>query len=271
MSIASVSCVTDDATPWSGGQITEHAHVVLCPNPGPMTLDGTNTWVLLTPADHQAVVVDPGPLHEGHLQAVLALVRSHGAEVAMTLATHHHEDHVEGVPRWQELTDAPVRGGGFGEPFTEHESLMCAGLTIEVIPTPGHTGDSASFVVPQESLLLTGDTVLGRGTSIVAHPDGNLTAYLDSLHRLRRTAGERRLVLGPAHGPTAPDAAPVLDHYLQHRQERLDQVRAALSAGASDADDVAQAVVERVYAEVPRDVWPAAKATVRAQLEYLEG
>src|SRR5699024_4218906 len=150
---------------------------------------GTNTWVLFTPDAAQEVVVDSGPHDEGHLRAVLDCVRSRGATVALSLATHHHDDHVDGVGRWQELADVPVRGGGFGRPFTEHERLMIGGLTIEAIPTPGHTSDSVSFKVPQESLLLTGDTVLGRGTSIVAYPDGNLAAYLDSLHRLRRLVG----------------------------------------------------------------------------------
>ncbi len=235
-----------------------------------MTLDGTNTWVLFAPKAAQAVVVDPGPLDEAHLQAVLECVRSRGASVAMTLATHHHHDHIEGMTRWRELTDAPVRGGGYGRAFDDLEWIMIGGLTIEVLVTPGHTSDSVSFHLRQEGLLLTGDTVLGRGTSIVAHPDGNLTAYLESLRRLRQAVSDAPTILGPGHGPTAPDAAVVIDHYLRHRQERLDQVRAALDAGAAEADDVAQAVVERVYADVPRDVWPAAKATVLAQLEYLQ-
>lgn len=258
------------STPWYGGRISERAHVVLCPNPGPMTLDGTNTWVLLTPEDGQAVVIDPGPHDEGHLRAVHELVRAHDAQVVMTLATHHHHDHVEGVPHWQERTGSPVRGGGHGEPFADGEILTFAGLRIEVLATPGHTADSVCFHVPQESLLLTGDTVLGRGTSIVAHPDGNLTAYLDSLDRLHALTAAAPTVLGPGHGPVADDAAAVIEHYRQHRQERLDQVREALRTGAAEATDVAQAVVERVYADVPREVWPAAKATVQAQLAYLQ-
>ncbi|TWP34323.1 MBL fold metallo-hydrolase [Leekyejoonella antrihumi] len=258
------------STPWTGGSVTSGAYVVLCPNPGPMTLDGTNTWVLLSHRTHEAVVVDPGPLDEDHLRAVLESVRAQGAQVAGALATHHHDDHVEGVPRWMELTDAPVRGGGFGESFAADERIVVGDLDIRVLLTPGHTADSVSFHLPDQSLLLTGDTVLGRGTSIVAYPDGNLTDYLASLDLLQRVAGDAPTILGPAHGPTAADAAVVIRDYRQHRQERLDQVRAALTAGARDAADVAQAVVERVYADVPRAVWPAAKATVRAQLEYLQ-
>ena len=232
-----------------------------------MTLDGTNTWVLQNPGADEAVVVDPGPLDEGHLQAVLDVVRSAGARVALTLLTHGHFDHSESADRWAELTDAPVRGAGHGRAFTDGEWITLAGLRIQVLLTPGHTGDSVSFVVPDEHLLLTGDTVLGRGTSVVAHPDGELAAYLASLGRLAAVADG--MTLGPGHGPTHPDAAAVIRQYSQHRMRRLDQVRAAVAGGAGDADDVAQAVVEQVYAAVPREVWPAAKATVQAQLDYL--
>ncbi|NYJ73397.1 MBL fold metallo-hydrolase [Allobranchiibius huperziae] len=232
-----------------------------------MTLDGTNTWVLHTPGGDEAVVVDPGPLDEGHLQAVLEVVRAAGARVALTLLTHGHFDHAESADRWAELTGSPVRGAGHGRAFTDDEWITVGDLRIQVLLTPGHTKDSVSFLVPDQQLLLTGDTVLGRGTSVVAHPDGELAAYLASLDRLAGVAGG--MTLGPGHGPTHADAAAVIAQYARHRLQRLDQVRAALAAGAGDADDVAQAVVEQVYADVPREVWPAAHKTVQAQLDYL--
>lgn len=252
---------------WRGGQVTAASHVVLCPNPGPMTLDGTNTWVLSAPGSDQAVVVDPGPLDETHLQAVLAQVAQLGARVALTLLTHNHFDHAESAERWAQLTDAPVRGAGHGAPFHDGELITGGALRIEVLLTPGHTSDSVSFLVAQEGLLLTGDTVLGRGTSIVAHPDGRLAPYLRSLDLL--AAKSSGFILGPGHGPTHDDAAGVIAHYKAHRMQRLEQVRTALSGTAGSAGDVAQAIVEDVYAQVPRDVWPAAKATVQAQLDYL--
>jgi len=125
-------------------------------------------------------------------------------------------------------------------------------------------------VLPEQQVLLTGDTVLGRGTTVVAHPDGRLAEYLASLQRLEALAAELDLqqVL-PGHGPvlTVPEAMPVqvLRFYLRHRRARLDQVRAAVAAGAATAPDV----VRRVYADVPRELWPAAELSVRAQLEYL--
>ncbi|WP_446666088.1 MBL fold metallo-hydrolase [Flexivirga sp. B27] len=254
---------------WRGGSLGDQAHAVLAPNPGPMTLDGTNTWVLHVPGGDSAVVVDPGPLDEGHLQAVLRYVDGLGARVALTLVTHWHHDHTESLGRWAELVDTPIRGGGNGEPLVDGERIALGSLRIHVLATPGHTADSMSFHLPDADVLITGDTVLGRGTTVVAHPDGALGPYLESLEKLHAVASARPTGLAPAHGPTHADAASVIAAYQQHRLERLEQVRAALAAGDADAADVAQAVVERVYADVPRDVWPAAKASVRAQLEYL--
>lgn len=234
-----------------------------------MTLDGTNTWILHAPGDDVAAVVDPGPLDEGHLQAVLRRVAERGARVALTLVTHWHHDHTESLGRWAELVEAPIRGGGHGTPFDDDERITVGSLQIRALATPGHTADSVSFHLPDANVLVTGDTVLGRGTTVVAHPDGALGPYLDSLAKLHAVAAERPTLLAPAHGPSHADAAAVIATYQQHRAERLDQVRAALAAGDADAPDVAQAVVERVYADVPREVWPAARSSVAAQLDYL--
>ncbi|MBB2893060.1 MBL fold metallo-hydrolase [Flexivirga oryzae] len=254
---------------WRGGPLGDRAHAVLAPNPGPMTLDGTNTWILHAPGDDVAAVVDPGPLDEGHLQAVLRRVAERGARVALTLVTHWHHDHTESLGRWAELVEAPIRGGGHGTPFDDDERITVGSLQIRALATPGHTADSVSFHLPDADVLVTGDTVLGRGTTVVAHPDGALGPYLDSLAKLHAVAAERPTLLAPAHGPSHADAAAVIATYQQHRAERLDQVRAALAAGDADAPDVAQAVVERVYADVPREVWPAARSSVAAQLDYL--
>jgi glyoxylase-like metal-dependent hydrolase (beta-lactamase superfamily II) len=134
-----------------------------------------------------------------------------------------------------------------------------------VLATPGHTSDSVCFLLPVERAVLTGDTVLGRGTTVVAHPDGRLGDYLASLERLHSLAGATIDVVYPGHGPVLPDAEPVVADYLRHRQERLAQVRAAVAAGARGA----RAVVEMVYADVDPMLRPAAEWSVRAQLEYL--
>lgn len=254
----------------------ERAQARLCPNPSPMTLEGTNTWILAEPGSHDVVIVDPGPLHEEHLCEVLADVGRRGARVALTLLTHRHADHAESATRFAELTGAPVRAIGRGhDDLGADDTLRVGGLEILVVPTPGHTGDSVCFLLPAEQVLLTGDTVLGRGTTVVAHPDGELAAYLESLDRLARLTGSGQVTsLAPGHGPAVPDAAGVVAFYQEHRRERLEQVREAAETarvgGASSAEpDLADAVVREVYADVPREVWPAARLSVLAQLTYL--
>ncbi|NYG06640.1 glyoxylase-like metal-dependent hydrolase (beta-lactamase superfamily II) [Phycicoccus badiiscoriae] len=256
---------------WHGGQVTARALCVLCPNPSPMTLDGTNTWVLLEPGSTEAIVIDPGPLDEGHLQSVLRAVSARGARVAQTILTHGHADHAEGAGRFAELSGAPTRAVGRGHDDLAHGDVVTAGgLELRVVATPGHTSDSLSFALAADHALLTGDTVLGRGTTVVAHPDGELAAYLASLERIAHLTGDGEVTaILPGHGPVVPDAAAMVAFYRLHRAERLEQVRQALADGAAAAPDVVQAVVERVYADVPREVWPAAAMSVAAQLDYL--
>jgi glyoxylase-like metal-dependent hydrolase (beta-lactamase superfamily II) len=254
-----------------GGPATTRATCVLAPNPGPMTLDGTNTWVLAEPGSDTAVVIDPGPHHEAHLRAVLDTVAATGRRVGVTLLTHGHADHAEGAGRFAEMSSSHVRAldpahrlGDEG--LAEGDVVDVGGLVVRVVATPGHSGDSVSFLLPADDALLTGDTVLGRGTTVVAHPDGRLGDYLNSLHRLRQLAeASGAATVLPGHGPVLPDAVGVLDHYLAHRAERLAQVEAAVVAGAVTPRDV----VETVYADVDRSLWPAAELSVRAQLDYL--
>lgn len=259
--------------PWTGGPVGERSRCVLAPNPGPMTLDGTNTWLLAEPGADRAVVVDPGPDDEGHLRAVLAAAEEAGRTVALVLLTHGHPDHSGGARRFAELARVGVRAldpthrlGDEG--LRDGEVVELDGLELRVVATPGHTGDSLSFLLTAEGGLLTGDTVLGRGTSVVAHPDGRLDAYLDSLDRLGRLAADGVIrTLLPGHGPVLPNAAGVIDHYVEHRRERLAQVAAAVASGAVTAAEV----VAAVYADVDRALWPAAELSVRAQLDFLRG
>jgi glyoxylase-like metal-dependent hydrolase (beta-lactamase superfamily II) len=247
------------------------ARLVRAPNPGPMTLEGTNTWVLSDPGATEAVVVDPGPADEDHLRAVLAAVAAAGQRVALVLLTHGHADHSGGARRFAELTGAPVRAvaaqhrvGPDG--LSDEELITVDGLLIQVIATPGHTTDSVSFLVPADGALLTGDTVLGRGSTVVEHPSGRLADYLDSLRRLRTLtqAGQVTAIL-PGHGPVRADPLAALDGYLTHRAQRLDQVRAAVAGGDGSVADV----LRRVYPDVPATLRPAAERSVRAQLDYL--
>ncbi|MEU1839857.1 MBL fold metallo-hydrolase [Micromonospora chersina] len=245
-------------------ELPEWVTLVRAPNPGPMTLDGTNSWVLRAPGASHAVVVDPGPADEEHLAALTA----HGP-VGFVLITHGHADHTEGAPRLSALLGGapvlavdPAHTVG-GAPLTA-DTALDAGLEIRPLTTPGHTADSVCFLVGHgdERVVLTGDTILGRGTTVVAHPDGHLGDYLSSLELLTTYRGIPAL---PGHGPALADCGAAAEFYLAHRRARLDQVRAAVAAGATTAPEV----VERVYADVDRSLWWAAEWSVRAQLEYL--
>jgi glyoxylase-like metal-dependent hydrolase (beta-lactamase superfamily II) len=254
------------------GSGTDRARCVLAPNPSPLTLDGTNTWVIAEPGSSAAVVVDPGPEHEGHLRRVLDVACAAGRRVALIVLTHGHPDHSAGAARFARMTGAPVmaldpahRLGSEG--LTAGDVLTAAGCELRVVGTPGHSADSVSLLLAADSALLTGDTVLGRGTTVIAQ-DGALGDYLRTLDELRSLAGSAGLrVLLPGHGPLLPDPAGVLDYYIAHRQERLEQVRAALAAGARTAAEV----VDMVYADTDPAVRGAAEWSVRAQLDYLNG
>lgn len=259
--------MTDQNGAWNGGAFGPRARCVLAPNAGPMTLDGTNTWVVREPDGRRSVVVDPGPLDEGHLAAVLDAA----GPVGVVLLTHRHPDHSEGARRFAEAAGCGVRAldpefrlGAEG--LGDGDVVEMDGLEVRVVGTPGHSSDSLSFVLPADSAVLTGDTVLGRGTTVVAHPDGELGAYLASLRRLRDLAESAEVTrVWPGHGPVIDDALAAIEGYLAHRAERLEQVREAMAAGATTAWEV----VERVYADVDRVLWPAAELSVRSQLEYL--
>jgi glyoxylase-like metal-dependent hydrolase (beta-lactamase superfamily II) len=261
-----------DPAPWTGGSVAPWALCVLAPNPSPMTLEGTNTWVLSRPGADLAVVIDPGPDDEGHLRAVLDAVAARGARVGTVLLTHGHVDHSEGARRFAELSGAgavraldPQHRLG-GEGLADGDVVEVGGVRIDVVGSPGHSGDSLSFVVPDDGAVLTGDTVLGRGTTVVAYPDGQLGPYLDTLRRLRdRAAADGLTAVLPGHGPVLERPVDVLEYYQAHRRQRLEQVRAAVEGGARTP----RQVVEVVYADVDQVLWPAAELSVRAQLAYL--
>lgn len=250
---------------WTGGSWSGRVACVLCPNPSPLTLEGTNTWVVGEPGHSDCLVIDPGPADEAHLEAILAVVA--GRRVAQVLLTHRHPDHAEGAPEFAARVDAPVRAFGAGsDDLTDGEVIREAGAELSVLASPGHTSDSVCFLLRGDGALFSGDTVLGWGTSVVTWPDGVLGDYLASLAKIEKAihSGVVTDIL-PGHGGPLADAAATVAFYRRHRLERLDQVRSAVAQGARDADEV----VEQVYADVDRSLWPAAALSVRAQLDYL--
>jgi len=250
--------------------VTPLASVLLQDNPSPMTLEGTNTWVLRAAGEEGCVVVDPGDDDPEHLERAAGY-----GPVTLVLLTHRHHDHAAGARRFADLTGAPVRALDptlvlGSEALGEGDVVAAAGCELRVLVTPGHTSDSLSFLLVgpgTEPAVLTGDTVLGRGTTVIAHPDGALGPYLGSLRRLSELVDGTTVL--PGHGPELPDAPSAARYYLAHREERLEQVRTALELLGPHASP--RQVVEHVYTDVDEVLWAAAELSVRAQLEYLRG
>lgn len=249
---------------------------ILAPNPGPMTLTGTNTYVI-TGGAAPALVVDPGPRDAGHLAAILAACPQGIGEIWLT---HHHHDHTEAVPALVEATGAPVRAAR--ESLCDRAPALTDGEQVIVGPgdpghwcgvtplaIPGHTDDSIGMLVEAEgepAALLTGDMVLGTGTTVITHPDGDLAAFFTSLDVMEEVVSRHSVAdLLPGHGPRVDDPAGVLNYYRRHRRDRLDQVRAAVEAGARTPAEV----VDAVYVGLTAELRPAAEQSATAQLEYL--
>lgn len=259
-------------------------------NPSLMTLDGTNSYVLFTADDTAAVIVDPGPELEAHLQALGELVGDR--ELRGIVLTHHHWDHsdlLKTVDEWAPQTPVFAVDSRFARfiPALEPDDLHgddailefgpAATDRIQLIPTPGHTLDSISVLFG--SVLFSGDTVLGRGTTVIMHGDGSVEKYLDSLTRLRAMVDEGLVTeIQPAHGETITDPGEVLDYYIAHRRERLDEVRAALKeheaeltgVEISPEHELTEKVGRTVYATAPQDMRETVNTIVAAQLEYVQ-
>lgn len=293
---------------------------VRAPNPGPMTLEGTNTYVVTVGSC--AWIVDPGPDDEVHRERLTDLLR--GAEppprALAILLTHFHDDHREGATRLSfqlgEVTNSPIVGDSSssdrsGHPYRAPLSppLVYAadqGLSpgtrplraltpmipgAQILELPGHTRDSIGIEfegalmrsaagdveTAPATVILTGDTVLGRGTSIIAHPEGNLGDYLSTLEALRHrvAAAAGNVILAPGHGEPIVGtrrALDVLDHYSAHRHERLDEIRSALRGGAQTAADIVAVVYPQLSEHGDGEIlYRAALRSSRAQLDYLRG
>ena len=232
---------------------------VLAPNPGLFTLEGTNTWLVgLGPT----LVIDPGPADREHLEAV---VREAGGVTAIIL-THHHPDHAPGAELLRDMTGVPVvafdpRPGE--ERLEDGAVITTVGASLTAVHTPGHTPDHLILVDGDSRSMFTGDMVLGRGTSVIDPPEGDLSAYVASL---RRMLSLEPGALYPGHGPVVPDGSAKLREYIDHREEREGQVLAALSGGPRTAAEI----VPGIYAAYAEVFHPIAARSVLAHLLKLE-
>lgn len=246
------------------------ATIVLCDNPSPMTMEGTNSVVLRAPGAAQSVVVDPGPEDSRHARALAEAA----GEVALVLITHRHGDHTDGIDDFAALTGAPVRAVlpehcRNAEPLVDGELLEAAGLRIRVVATPGHTADSIGLDVAltsgESDCVVLGDTILGRDSTVLDATDGSLPAYLDSLRALQEFAGRPGV---PGHGPDVPDVAKAAADLEAHRNSRLDQVRGAIARLGADAS--AADITKDIYTEVTDPVLlQAAEQSTRVAMDYI--
>ncbi len=233
---------------------------ILAPNPGLMTLEGTNTYVL-----GGQVVVDPGPAVAQHVERLVAL------HPRLVLVTHRHRDHTEAAVELARSTGAELRALDpdechGGEPLLDGEWIPVDDVELQILATPGHTADSVSIVVPGRAVL-TGDTILGRGSTVIMHPDGSVGDFLATLDKLE-ALGDLEVL--PGHGDPRASIAEAAREYRAHRGARLAEVRAALEAlGMRAADADVSAVTDRVYPEVDDHIRFAAEASMAAQLAYL--
>ncbi len=218
-----------------------------------MTLEGTNTFVVGEPGADTVVVVDPGPADSGHERRVLEACA--GRRVELVLLTHAHHDHAEGAPGLARRAGAPLAALHPAWQGSDAPPLV-------PVPTPGHAADHCCFLLAAERAMFTGDHILGRGSTVVEWPSGDMGDYLRSLSVLLDYDLER---LYPGHGPLVDDAGAKIDEYLDHRHQRERQVLDALAAG----DRTPAEVVARVYTEVDPALHPAAELSVRAHLVKL--
>jgi glyoxylase-like metal-dependent hydrolase (beta-lactamase superfamily II) len=227
---------------------------VLAPNPGVYTLDGTNTWIV---GSAPTFVIDPGPDMPEHLADVAREAGSVGA----VLVTHDHPDHAPGALPFARLVGAPVyafRLAG-AEALSAGQRVRAGDLDLTAIHTPGHASDHLAFFEPGSRALFTGDAVVGRGTSFIDPPDGDLVQYLRSLRRMGDL--DPRSIY-PGHGPMVLRARDKILEYLAHRAEREAQVVVALADGPRTIAEM----VEVIYADHPKEVHPLAARSVLAHL-----
>jgi glyoxylase-like metal-dependent hydrolase (beta-lactamase superfamily II) len=226
-------------------------------NPGPLTLSGTNTWIV---DRNPAYVVDPGPDLPEHLEALVAALDARGGLGGIAL-THHHPDHVEAVAALRELRPAPLaaasRGGGVDVKLSD-------GLRfgpLRAIPTPGHTPEHFAFAT--DRVCFTGDAVLGEGSVFVAPYPGALNGYLNALVRLCTMDLD---VLCPGHGPAVWEPLAKLEDSIGHRYDREHKLIMALAEGRRTIEEL----LDRAWADVPPELRPAAAITLAAHLDKLD-
>lgn len=236
-------------------------------NPSPLHLSGTNTYLIGAPTTDEVLVVDPGPDLPDHRATIEATMADRGVRVAAVVITHHHLDHSEAVG-WAGLWGAvayafdPSRVPG-ARPLADRATLPLAGVAVTARHLPGHCSDQMGLQIAETGVVLTGDHVLGEGTTFLAWPDGDLSQYLASLQELKAM---RPTALYPGHGEVVEQPAQRIDDLAAHRAQRTAQITAALAGGAQTVPEI----VAQVYPGLDPHLRSAAGRSVSAHLTALE-
>ena len=251
---------------------------VIAENPGPFTFHGTGTYIV---GDGEVAVIDPGPMLDAHLDALLAAIA--GETVTAILVTHDHADHAPLARVLAERTGAAILGGqphpdrqappqgveeGLDRSYrpdrvlADGERVAGPGWTLRALHTPGHTSNHICYALEEERALFTGDHVMGWSTTVITPPDGDMTAYYASLGKVIASGFK---TLWPTHGPPVTEPGPFLDAYLNHRLRREAGILAVLARGPASVD----ALVAEVYVGLDPRLRSAAASSVLAHLLHV--
>lgn len=241
---------------------------VRAPNPSPMTLDGTNSYLIDCGAG-QIAAIDPGPAIAVHIDALVAGARELGGTIAAIFVTHGHPDHFPAAAPLATITGAPVYAHTNARfPHTTSLAGECdvrvGAIELHTFDAPGHTFDHLVYILTDERALFTGDVIIGAGTVVIAPPGGAMRPYQATLERLRERYGDARAIYG-GHGEAIADPRAKIDEYIAHRARREAELLAMLAAGAATIPQL----VTTIYAAVGEHLWPAAARQMMAYLDAL--
>jgi glyoxylase-like metal-dependent hydrolase (beta-lactamase superfamily II) len=242
---------------------------ILAPNPSPMTLEGTNSYLVFG-GRGSAIAIDPGPADAAHIDRIADTARSEQATITAIAVTHGHPDHAPGAALLRARTGAPVHGhrdAAFPVDVAcgEGDRIVTGDARLDVLEAPGHTRDHLVFSLASSDALFTGDVIIGRGTIVIAPPHGDMREYQATLERLRNDFPDLRTIYG-GHGDAIRAPRAKFDEYIEHRKQRERELLAALETGERTVPEL----VERIYAAVSHVLWPAAARQLVAYLIALE-
>lgn len=265
--------MTASNSPLGNSFVRVHRAVALftAPNPGPKTLTGTHTYAV---GEHDIYIIDPGPDIPHHVVRVAEFATAGTRRARGILLTHGHPDHAPAGRRLAGMLEIPVWASeampaedaqelGVTHRFGDGHRWTVSGDELVALHTPGHTRDHAAFWMPGAAILFAGDTILGRGTTLIAPPEGDMIEYLRTLERLKNLQPK---FIAPGHGPMVEDPAGCIDGYIRHRREREMQILEVLQRNPGTV----AAIVRRVYQDVDPRLYELAGGSVEAQLIKLE-